>query len=91
MTDEEVEEVEPDDGGWTKVQKSDGTQGLVPTDYLSGCQRLFVLYALTGALHVNMRHYSNPLFVIFTQTNVAKYHDAEMFRLEKSHSPLENL
>ena len=36
LTDEEVVEVEPDDEGWTKVQKSDGTQGLVPTNYLSG-------------------------------------------------------
>ena len=36
VTDEEVEEVEPDDGGWTKIQKRDGAQGLVPTDYLSG-------------------------------------------------------
>ena len=35
-TDEEVEEVEPDDGGWTKIQKRDGAQGLIPTDYLSG-------------------------------------------------------
>ena len=36
LTGEEVEEVAPDDGGWTKVQKRDGTQGLVPTNYLSG-------------------------------------------------------
>ena len=36
VTDEEVEEVEPDDGGWTKIQKRNGAQGLVPTAYLSG-------------------------------------------------------
>ena len=35
-TDEEVEEVEADDSGWTKIKKRDGAQGLVPTAYLSG-------------------------------------------------------
>ena len=34
--DEEVEEIEPDKGGWTKVKKTNGTQGLVPTTFLSG-------------------------------------------------------
>ena len=33
-TDEEVEELEPSDGGWTKIQKQDGAKGLVPTNYL---------------------------------------------------------
>ena len=36
MTDEEVEEMEPDNEGWTKVHKKDGKQGLVPTSYLTG-------------------------------------------------------
>ena len=36
VKDEEVEEVESDNGGWTKIQRRDGTQGVVPTDYLSG-------------------------------------------------------
>jgi len=27
--------MEPNNGGWTKVQKKDGNQGLVPTSYLS--------------------------------------------------------
>ena len=33
-TDEEVEQLEPSDGGWTKIQKQDGAKGLVPTNYL---------------------------------------------------------
>ena len=31
---EEVEELNPDDGGWTRVRKEDSEEGLVPTDSL---------------------------------------------------------
>ena len=40
LKDEEVEEIEPDKGGWTKVLKKDGKQGLVPTSFLSGESKL---------------------------------------------------
>ena len=32
--DEEVTEVEPDNGGWTIVRREDGSEGNVPSDYL---------------------------------------------------------
>ena len=31
---EEVEEVKPDDEGWTVVKKRDGSEGAVPTEHL---------------------------------------------------------
>ena len=32
---EKVEELEPDDNGWTKVKTNEGEEGLVPTDCLA--------------------------------------------------------
>lgn len=32
--DDEVQELDPDDGGWTRVKKEDGEEGLVPTNHL---------------------------------------------------------
>ena len=32
--DEEVTEVQPDNGGWTVVRREDGSEGNVPSDYL---------------------------------------------------------
>ena len=44
---EEVEEVKPDEDGWTVVKKSDGSEGAVPTEHLGKKHILFIIITIS--------------------------------------------
>ena len=54
--DEEVTEIKPDDGGWTLIKKEDGSEGLVPSDFLGILYNTISLLLLSHKLRCSTCH-----------------------------------